>query len=248
MIRLSRVVRTRHKKSESMIQQQLRCNMAGLGAVLFATFALKLRTGCGTFGLEEAYRFSGASARDSRLFKGCSIQAANLHTDSKLRGNRATTVPRWVPVSVYASSGFFIFLLLFAAFFAPSIRVLHVLQSLIYVAVILFVRRNSAWGFGAGCFIASFWNYIFLRGAAADIWALLTGRVIRPDVGLQLAGALAHFILIAACLTGFLIQSPEWKNWAKFLSAGLAAIGYLVVLMITLRPQYVPLLERCFGL
>jgi hypothetical protein len=40
-----------------------------------------------------------------------------------------------------------------SAIFAPEWRVLHVLQSLIYVAVIALARRRSAWGFGAGLLI-----------------------------------------------------------------------------------------------
>lgn len=31
-----------------------------------------------------------------------------------------------------------------------------------YIAVIVLTRKNSAWGFGAGCIIAAFWNYINL--------------------------------------------------------------------------------------
>jgi len=138
--------------------------------------------------------------------------------------------------------------LFIAALFAPSLRLLHAFQALIYICVILLVRRNSAWGFGAGCLIAGFWNYIFLRGAATDIRALLTGKIIRPDVGLQFAAMLAHCVLIVACLAGFLKLNPGWKQWARFLSAGFAAIAYLVILMITMRPQYVPLVKKCFGL
>jgi hypothetical protein len=135
-----------------------------------------------------------------------------------------------------------------AALFAPSLRLIHAFQALIYIAVIVLARRNSAWAFGAGCLIASFWNYILLRGAATDIWAFVTGKVIRPDVGLQLAAALAHCVLIVACLAGFLRRNPGRKDWARFLSAGFVAIAYLVALMITMRPQYIPLLKKCFGL
>jgi hypothetical protein len=39
---------------------------------------------------------------------------------------------------------------------------LHALQALIYIAVIFLTRRNSAWGFGAGCVIAALWNYTSL--------------------------------------------------------------------------------------
>jgi hypothetical protein len=138
--------------------------------------------------------------------------------------------------------------LFISASFAPSLRLLHAFQALIYIAVVVLARRRSPWGYGAGCLIAGFWNYILLRAGAADIWAFVTGRVIRPDIGLQLAAAFAHCVLIAACLAGFLRRNPCRKEWARFLLAGFVAIGYLIILMITMRPQYVPLLKKCFGL
>jgi hypothetical protein len=157
-------------------------------------------------------------------------------------------MPRWILVAIPASAGFFMLALLIAACFVPSIRWLHAFQALIYVAVIFLTRRNSPWGFGAGCIIGVFWNYIFLRGAAADVWAFLTGQVIRPDVGLQLAATVAHFVLIVACIAGFLRLKPSTKQWAMFLGAGMLAVSYLLVLMITMRPEYIPLLKKCFGI
>jgi hypothetical protein len=71
---------------------------------------------------------------------------------------------------------------------------------------------------------------------------------MRPDIGLQLAGVLAHCVLIFACLAGFLRQSPGWKGWVRFLSGGFAAVAYIVVLIVMMRPQIVPVLKMCFGL
>ena len=156
--------------------------------------------------------------------------------------------PRWIAISITAAAGSFILALFIAACFAPSIRLLHALQALIYIAVIFLTRRNSSWGFGAGCIIAAFWNYIFIRGAAPDIWALLTGRATRPDVALQLAATVAHFLLIIACAAGFMRLKPGAKQWGMFLAGGVVAVTYLLVLMITLRPEYIPLLKKCFGM
>jgi hypothetical protein len=56
-----------------------------------------------------------------------------------------------------------------AAVFAPEWRVLHVLQAIIYVAVVAMARRKSAWGFGAGLAVAVFWNALsaFVTGMLA---------------------------------------------------------------------------------
>jgi hypothetical protein len=156
--------------------------------------------------------------------------------------------PRWIPFSIAVASGFFILALFISAFFEPSLRLLHAFQALIYLAMIVLTRRNSPWGFGAGCIIGAFWNYIFLREAAAEVWAFLSGRAIRLDIGLQLAATIAHFLLIIACLAGFLRMKPNSKHWGIFLTGGSLAVSYLVLLMITMRPQYVPLLKKCFGM
>jgi hypothetical protein len=161
---------------------------------------------------------------------------------------RETEMPRWILMAISASAGFFMLALFISACFVPSIRLLHACQALIYVAVIFLTRKKSPWGFGAGCTIAAFWNYIFLRGAAVDVWAFLTGRVLRSDVGLQLAATVAHFVLIVACAAGFLRLKPGAKQWAIFLGAGTLAVSYLVLLMITMRPEYIPLLKKCFGI
>src|ERR1022692_1741829 len=94
--------------------------------------------------------------------------------------------PQWVAISIPASAGFFIFALFVSAAFQPSLRWLHGLQALIYVAIIFLSRQNSAWGFGAGVFIGAFWNFIFLRGASRDIWALLSGAHFGPTWGNRL--------------------------------------------------------------
>jgi hypothetical protein len=160
----------------------------------------------------------------------------------------ARTPPRWVAIAIPASAGFFLFALLVSAAFQPSLRLLHALQALIYVAIILLTRKNSSAGFGAGVFIAGFWNYIFLRGASRDIAAMLSGVSFRADIALQLAAAMAHFVLIAACSTGIWRMRRDFKVWVSALAAGVLAVGFLVLLMITLRPQYIPLLKAVFGL
>jgi hypothetical protein len=156
--------------------------------------------------------------------------------------------PRWVAISIPASAGFFIFALFVSAAFQPSLRWLHGLQALIYVAIILLARQTSAWGFGAGVFISAFWNFIFLRGASRDIWALLSGGTFRADVALQLAAAMAQFLLIAACFNGIWRKRRDSTTWVISLAGGVLAVGFLVALMTILKPQYIPMLRAVFGL
>src|SRR5436190_23520314 len=111
--------------------------------------------------------------------------------------------PRWVSLSIVAGAGCFIFALLVSAIFDPTIRLLHLLQALIYVAVIALARRSSPWGFGAGFTISLFWNYInlfvttFIAAGMHQLWGLLsTGHLGRPDLFIALIAAGGHMLLI----------------------------------------------------
>jgi hypothetical protein len=156
--------------------------------------------------------------------------------------------PLWIRVGIPLSCGFFIFALAVACLFDPSVRILHPLQALIYVAIIILAHRSSPWGFGAGCFIAAYWNFLFLRGSAANVAALLSGRVFRPDVALQFAAAVAHFLLFAACFAGMWRLRSDGKRWLAFIASGSLTITYFLILITLIRPQYLELIRRVFGL
>jgi len=169
--------------------------------------------------------------------------------------NRQMFEPRWIRASILVGAGLFIVALFVSAVFDPKIRVLHTLQALIYFAVIVLTRRNSAWGFGAGCIIAAFWNYINLfvttfikTGLEQSLILFQTGQLQRPDLALAVFAAGGHFLLIIACLAGFLRQRPGVRHWGQFLAGGALAVGYFVVIIITTGPQYIGLLKRAFRL
>ena len=167
----------------------------------------------------------------------------------------ASQQPRWIAVLILLGAGFFIFALLLSAVFDPRIRLLHILQALIYLAVIVLTRRNSAWGFGAGCLISAFWNYInlfvttFIRNGAEQFWAFLhTGHLPRPDLAIALVAALGHFMLIIGCLAGFLRQHPRVRDWLKFFAGGALVIVYFLLIIVTTGRQYIPLMKKVFHL
>ena len=166
---------------------------------------------------------------------------------------KAAANPVWVDRSIVVGAGFFIFALIVLAIFDPTIRVLHTLQALLYIAVIVLTRKGSAWGFGAGCVIAAFWNYInlfittFIKGGLQELSRLLqTGQLHRPDLLIAVIAAGGHFLLIIACLAGFLRTQPRVRRWSEFIGGGIVAVAYLVVIIVTTGPQYINLLKRVF--
>jgi hypothetical protein len=150
----------------------------------------------------------------------------------------------WVRVSILVGVGLFLLALAVSAAIIPQLRLLHVLQALIYVAVLILTRRNSPWGLGAGTIVAIAWNSLSLfithlfQAGAGQIWLLLHGgHVTRPDTVMVTIGGIGHFILIVACIAGFLEQRPTAKNWIKFFAGGFLALAYMALIIATTAPR-----------
>jgi hypothetical protein len=157
---------------------------------------------------------------------------------------RPVASSRWVHVCILIGVGLFVLALAVSAAVVPQLRPLHLLQALIYVAVLVLTRRNSPWGFGAGTVIAIAWNSLNLfvthlfQAGAGQLWIFLHGgHVTRPETAMVPVGGVGHFILIAACLAGFLQQNPSGKSWLKFFAGGLLALAYMVLIIATTAPR-----------
>src|ERR1700728_2076376 len=95
-------------------------------------------------------------------------------------GSSSTRV--WIPIG----AGLFLVALAVSAVAVPELRLLHFLQALIYVAVVILVRRNNVFALGAGFTIAVAWNCLeffgphLMQAGAVLLWTFLhTG--LRPQ-------------------------------------------------------------------
>src|SRR5215475_13422016 len=134
--------------------------------------------------------------------------------DSRPNGFYSTQV--WI----YLGATLFLVALLVSAIVVPELRLLNLMQALIYVAVIVFARRNSAWGFGAGFAIAIVWNVLslfvthFMQAGAVAFWSSLRTRRVEQFVPMMVAlGWIGHFILIFATVLALLFQNAETGKW-----------------------------------
>jgi hypothetical protein len=160
---------------------------------------------------------------------------------------------RWTRLSISIGVGLFIFALAVSAFLVPQLRLLHVLQALIYVAIIVLTRRNSPSGFGIGVIVPTAWNclnlfvtHLFQKGAVqfwsllrtGQFWILLrTGHVSRPETMTVTGGGVAHFLLIVACMAGFLQLRPRGKQWGQFFAGGILALAYFALIIAIAAPR-----------
>jgi len=134
-----------------------------------------------------------------------------------------------------------------SVFFEPAVWLLHTLQALIYAGVIIMVRQDSDWGFGAGFTIAALWDSAnlfatgFIRGGIDVLLNLpRSEHFSKPGLLLVLVGAAGHFLMIAGCLVCFLRRRPRLRQWGAFLGGGV--LGFCALLIISpLRAHNLPL-------
>jgi hypothetical protein len=151
---------------------------------------------------------------------------------------------RWIRVSIAIAVGLFNLCLVLSAIIVPQLSLLHVFQSLIYVAVLVLTRRNSPWGFGIGVIIPVAWNclnlfvtHLFQKGAM-QLWTIVrTGNVGQSETPLVTLACMAHFLLIIACIAGFLQLRPGMKQWGQFLVGGFLAMAYFALMIAVAAPR-----------
>jgi hypothetical protein len=151
----------------------------------------------------------------------------------------------WIPIA----AALFTVALIVSAVVLPELRLLHVLQALIYVAIVVLARRNSMWAIGAGLAIALVWNSNALfvthnmQTGAAVLWSLLqTGRMRElgphPVVPMMvLLGGIAHFVLIGACLAALFDRRIEDKKPWKVAAGGVAVLAYFALIIMVSAPR-----------
>jgi hypothetical protein len=146
----------------------------------------------------------------------------------------------WIPIG----AGLFVVALAVSALVVPELRLLHLLQALIYVAVLILARRNSAWGFGAGFTIGVVWNGFSLfvthlmQAGALAFWSFVhTGQVQRLETMMVTLGGIGHFILIIACVAALLNQRTDIKKWWKFVGGGFLTLAYFALIVAVARPR-----------
>ena len=183
-----------------------------------------------------------------------SSDAMPLTADAKSQPDAATRRERSPTILVGVGSGMFVLGLTVSAAFAPEWRLLHVFQALLYVVVFALVRRKSAWGYGGGLFVATFWNALGLfattamRDGIAEVLSITrTGRVQRPDLLLNLFATAGHLLIIVGCLIGFARLRPRSREWMQLVGGGIIAIGYLLAIVFAFGPpQAIELMRRIF--
>jgi hypothetical protein len=178
-------------------------------------------------------------ASDRRIAKPCAAAAVLL----SMNQDQVSGFARW-QVWILIGALLFLLALWVSALVVPKLRLLHILQALIYIAVMILARRNSAWGLGVGIAVAVFWNSLQLvvthnmqRGFVL-FWSFLgTGQLRQLDTIMVALAWIGHCILIAGCLGAFFKQPTIGRNWWKLVGGGAIGLGYLALIVAIALPR-----------
>jgi hypothetical protein len=159
----------------------------------------------------------------------------------------------WTRVSISIGVALFLLALALSAVIVPQLLYLHLLQALIYLAVLVLTQRNNAWGYGIGVIVPTAWNclnlfvtHLFQKGAvqfwsliqSGQFWLLLrTGQVSRPETMTVMMGGVAHVLIIVACVAGFLHLRPRGMQWGQFFGGGVLALAYFALIIAIAAPR-----------
>jgi hypothetical protein len=153
---------------------------------------------------------------------------------------RSSSTHVWIPIG----AGLFLVALAVSAVAVPQLRLLHLLQAFIYVAVVILARRNNVFALGAGFTIAVAWNCLeffgphLIQAGAVLFWSFLhTGQVGHVETMMVPLGGIGHLILIFACLAALFNQTTDTKKWWKFLVGGVLVLGYFALIVAIARPR-----------
>jgi hypothetical protein len=65
----------------------------------------------------------------------------------------------------------------------------------------------------------------------------MTGHVRRVDTMMVALGGIAHFLLIIGCMAAFAQLHPGKKEWARFVTGGVAALAYFGLIVFVALPR-----------
>jgi hypothetical protein len=146
---------------------------------------------------------------------------------NSIPAKRSSSTHVWIPIG----AGLFLVALAVSAAAVPQLRLLHLLQALIYVAVVTLARRNSVFALGTGFTIAvarnclEFFGPQLIQASAVLFWTFLhTGQVRHDETMMVTVGGIGHLVLIFACPTALFNQTTDTRKWWRFLDCCASAV------------------------
>ena len=166
---------------------------------------------------------------------------------------------RTTDVSIAVCSSIFVVILAVAAYWDPSIRVLHVFESLPYLAAAILCLRGNRLGYPLAFASGGFWLWTagflttFIRNGFERLVTLLrTGTVDRIDILIAVPAAITTGGLVLFSIFGY-VQRPakSRRDILLFLAALVIVPTFFIAIMAAFAPRYLgmfpPIVRRITG-
>ena len=167
----------------------------------------------------------------------------NLHVTAV--GNEPTT-GRLVGQGIVASVLVFIIILAIAAFWDPTIRVLHVFEALPYVAVAFLCVRQSKVGYAFGVAGGALWLWMawglttFVKnGFQMFALSIRTHQLHRPDLLIAIPAWASMLALAVLSIWGYSrLAHKSFRDLVIFILAFVAITAFYLAIFAAFTPRY----------
>jgi len=149
-------------------------------------------------------------------------------------------------VAVAVCALVFVAILALAAYFDPSIRVLHIFEALPYLLAAVLCLRRIKFGYVLAAVSGAFWLWTagclttFVRNGFERVVMLArTGAVDRVDILIAVPAALATGGLVLFSLLGYLdLSRKSWRDLWLLVVTLVLVPGFFVAIFFAFAPQY----------
>ena len=153
---------------------------------------------------------------------------------------------RITDIGVAVCSAVFIAILAAAAYFDPTIRVLHVFESLPYIAAAALSLRQNKFGYALGVPSGAFWLWTagflttFIRNGFERLAMLVrTGTVDRVDILIAVPAAIATGGLVLFSIAGYAqLATKSRRDILIFLAVLVVVPLFFIAIFAAFAPQY----------
>jgi len=139
-----------------------------------------------------------------------------------------------------------------AAYWDPTIRVLHVFEAVPFLLAAFLAARRSKVGYALGVASGVFWLWLagwlvtFVRNGFEMLAVLLrTGKMVRPDVLIAAPAAVGTAALVIFSLVGYIrLHNKSWRDVGVFGAAFVVVPAFFVGIFAAFAPQFLTPLKQ----
>jgi hypothetical protein len=146
----------------------------------------------------------------------------------------------------------FVAVLAVSAYWDRRIRLLHLFESVPYLAAGALCLRQSKFGYALGVTAGAFWLWMaaipttFVRNGFERLGMLVrTGSVDRLDILIAVPAACATAGLIVFSVAGYAgLPNKSWRDAGPMAAAMIVVPAFFVLIFAAFAPQYLGMFER----